>query len=40
MQDFNQLPEIRPEVLALLGGSNLVYLGQKMYNLLRGLPKV
>lgn len=40
MQDLNQLPEIRPEMLALLGGSNLVYLGQKMYNLLRGLPKV
>ena len=39
MQHPDQLPKIPQEILTLLAGSNLVYLGQKTYNLLfRALP--
>ena len=35
-----QFPEIPQEWLLLLGGSNLVYLGEKTYNLtFRGMPR-
>lgn len=40
MQDPTHLPDIRPEFLALLGGSNLAYLGQKTYHLLQELLKM
>ncbi len=37
--DPTKLPEVPQEMLLVLGGSNLVYLGQKAYNLLSKLAQ-
>lgn len=37
--DPTKLPEVPQEMLLVLGGSNLVYLGQKAYNLLSKLTQ-
>jgi hypothetical protein len=40
IQSSNGFPDVPQELLVLLGGSNSAYLGQKAFNLLRGvLPK-